>query len=342
MKTLIPFTLAAALAASGFSHAQTAFSKPSGYVTLGNADSNPATPDVPADTDVTVSIPFERDSEFSGNVTGVSGNVLSFANAGFTANQFVSSVTPYQITITSGAQAGLIGVISANSATSITVGSVIVGSLSGVEVNGTAGFKISKAWTLGTFFPSTFPAGTNVLAYSGTAIGQNLPADLGFVWSGTAWIQIIGSGGNGSNTMIFPGESLVVRTGAQPINQFVVTGAVPLTTSRTVVSKLQANTPQDTRLSFTIAVDQPIENLQGAQAGDNLLAFNNSSVGKNKAAAEILVYSGTQWIGIAGVSGSQNGIYKLKAGHGYVLRRQGSAPIGDITYSLAPNYTSGL
>lgn len=341
MKQLIPLTALAALAASGSIHAQ-AYSKPSGYVTLGNADNNPATPDVPANTDVTVSIPFERPSEHSGKITAVSGNILSFDAADFNVDELVSTTTPYQITITSGAQEGLIGVISANTASSVTIGAVIVGDPSGIETDGTASFSISKCWTLGTFFPSTFPPGTNVLAYSGTVSGQNLSPDLGFVWSGAAWFQIIGAGGNGSNTMIFPGESFVVRTGPTAIDSFVVAGEVPTIKARTVVRKLNANTGQDTRISLTVPTDQPIENLVGVQAGDNLLAFDNTTSGQNKSAHEILVYSGTSWFGIAGVSGLQDGIYKLKAGQGYVLRRPQGAPTGDVTISIDPDYIDDL
>ncbi len=56
MKTVIPLTTLAALAATCPLSAQTpAYSKPSGYVTLGNQDSDPNTPDVPANTDVVIS-----------------------------------------------------------------------------------------------------------------------------------------------------------------------------------------------------------------------------------------------------------------------------------------------
>ncbi|MEP2777608.1 MAG: TIGR02597 family protein [Luteolibacter sp.] len=342
MKTLIPLTAIAALAASGLSSAQTtAYSKPSGYITLGNADGSAATPDVPANTDVTVSVPFERASEVSGKITGRSGSVLSFANAGLTNNSLVSSTTPYQITITSGAQAGLIGVISANTSTSVTVGSVIVGDINGIETNGTASFSISKAWTLGTFFPTNLPAGTNVLAFSGTVAGPNLAPNEGYVYSGSAWFQTLGTGGNGSHTMIFPGESMILRSSVA-IDSLVVTGSVPTVVSKTVVSKLSASQAQDTRIAFNVSTDQPIENLTGVQAGDSLLAFNNAAAGKNKSPNEILVYSGSAWFGTTGVTGPQNGLYKLKAGQGYILRRPSTAPVGNTTISLVPNYAGSL
>ncbi|MFD2257817.1 TIGR02597 family protein [Luteolibacter algae] len=343
MKNLIPFIAAAALAAPGISHAETAYSKPSGYVTLGNPDSNAAIPDITANTDATVSIPLERAPEYSGKISSVSGsNLVLDTNVLPVSGLAGDPATPYQFKITSGSQEGLIGLISANTANSVNLGSIIVGDLSGVSANDT--FVISKAWTLGTFFPSTLPAGTNVLAYSGTVAGSNLASDLAFVWSGTSWFQISGADNgleNDSNTILFPGESFIVRSGGAPIDGFVVTGNVPLTKSRALITKINSNA-QDNRISITSPVDEPIENLRGMLPGDNLLTFDNSTSGINKSASEVLVWSGTAWFGVAGVSGDQTGLYKLKSGQGYVLRRSAGAPIGDGEISIEQNYLDDL
>ena len=317
-----------------------AYSKPVGYVTLGNADNDPMTPDVPANTDVTVSIPLERPSELAGKITGIAGNTIEFADAGLLENSLADPNTPYQLTITSGQmEEGLIALVAANTSSSVTVSSVIVGNLSQVQIDDA--FSVSKAWTLGTFFPANLPPGTTVFAFSGMVSGTNLAPDERYSYSGTDWFQTLGSGGNGSKTLLFPGESLFVRSSVA-INDLVVTGSVPTAVSRTVVRKLSAMIPQDTRISITTPTDQPIENLTGVQPGDFLYAFDNKSVGQNKSPNEILAYSGTEWFGTTGVTGPQNGIYKLKAGQGYILRRPANAPVGDITISLIPDYVDDL
>ncbi len=318
------------------------FSHPVGYVTLGNPDGNAATPDVPANTDVTVSIPFARETELTRSVIGITGSVVTFGGPTVTAQAFVDANAPYQLTVTSGAQEGLVALISANGTNTFTIGSVIAGDLSAVETDGTAKFDVSKAWTLASYFPNDLSPGTSVLLFTGTNSGINVAADLGYVWSGTSWRGNLGASGDGNNTLLFPGESFILRTQSLPVDSLVVSGSVPMSTSKTVVRKLNSTQAQDTRLSFNIPVDQPIENLQGMEPGDRLLAFSNANGGINKAATEILVYTSTGWTGIGGVSGPQNGIYKIKAGVGYVVRRDAGRGVGDITYSLPIDYDNSL
>ncbi len=334
MKNIIHFTIAAALAASGFANAQ-AFSKPSGYVTLGSSSST----SIPANSEVALSVTLDRPTEYTGKVKTKVGNVITFEGTPFTAGAFTEPETPYQILVASGAEIGLRGLISVNDASSVTIGAVVVGELANLQVDDV--ISISKTWTLSSFFPNTFPAGTRVLAYTGTTVGENLAANLQYVWSGTAWLQLVGGSGNASNTILYPGESFILQTGPTPIPNFVTTGAVPTVPARTVISKLGANS-QDNRISVTSPVDEPISGLGlGFTPGDRLLAYNNGASGKNKAPNEVLVWNGSSWIGLVGLSGNQR-LYKLKAGVGYVYKRASTAPTGEISWKATQSYLDNL
>jgi len=107
MKTLIPFTLAAALAASGFSHAQTASSKPSGYSTQNL---------VPNQFNL-VGLTLQNTSVAAGTFDVVSGNLLT-DNQG---SAIAVSGRTYVLEITSGSIAGTIQSLPASSITTTTV-----------------------------------------------------------------------------------------------------------------------------------------------------------------------------------------------------------------------------
>lgn len=342
MKTLIPLTALAALAAAGLSYAQestAAYSKPSGYITLGNPDGNEATPDVPANSEVTVSISLDRPTEYAGVISAINGSQISFTTPGFTDSGFADPAVPYQILVTSGDEIGFRALISANNTTSVSVSAVIAGDLAGLSVGDKV--AISKTWTLKTFFPTTFPVGTRVLAFSGTTAGENLASGLQYVWNGSDWLQLVGGSGIQSNAILYHGESFIVQTGSTAITNFVVTGVVPTTPGRVNISKLAAGS-QDNRIAITSPVDQPIiESGLGFTPGDRLLAFNSTSTGKNKAANVTLVWNGASWIGLSGVSGNQDQ-YLLKAGVGYVYKRVSTAPTGDVDWVQTQSYLDDL
>jgi len=115
MKTLIPFTLAAALAASGFTHAQTAFSNSSGYITVPIAG-NVAGSSAGAGT--FVSAPLANLSLFAGSATASpsGGQVISF-NGGVPLNLSGASM----LEITNGASEGWWTTVASSTATSVTI-----------------------------------------------------------------------------------------------------------------------------------------------------------------------------------------------------------------------------
>jgi uncharacterized protein (TIGR02597 family) len=317
MKTL-SLSIFAAAAACGFASAQTAFTTPVGYVSLGNTTGVNA---VPANTDVAVSVPLLREAEFTGVISSTTANTITLAGTPWVDGQWASPGTPYLVTITSGAENGFTALVTANNTSTLTVSPVTSGNLA----SATGSIQIHKAWTLISLLPSgTVPTGTRVLAYSGTVVGENLAANLVYVWTGTQWTQLVGGSGLANSTILYPGEAFIVRAAASPVPKLVIAGTVPVSNSRLDIVKLAAPN-QDNRVAFISPVDEVI-----GQSGLGLLAFNNETTGINKAANEVLVWTGSAWTGLVGVSGNQTNTYTLKAGRGYVYRRVASAPSASV------------
>lgn len=339
MKSFLSKALLVTLAATATSFGQTeAKTTPVGYVSLGNTSGGSA---VPANTDVSVSVPLENPTEFSGAISSATSTTITVSGTpAWSSNQWSSNAaTPYHVAIADGTQKGLLGLITGNTADTLTVTFVNGGTLGSIPA--ASGIKIFKAWTLKTLLPSV-PVGTRVLAFSGNVAGENLASDLQYVYSGTAWLQTVGGSGNADNAILYPGESFIIRTGNNPITSLVISGEVPTFSHRIDLVKL-ASATQDNRVAFFSPVDVVIgQSGLGFTPGDRLLVFDNTSTGQNKSASIILVWNGSDWIGLAGVSGSQGSTFKLKAGQGYVYRRASTAPVGVVDWKSDQPYAGNL
>ncbi len=115
MKNIIPFTIAAALAASGFANAQ-AFSKPSGYYQFdGKAGGNFF---VPA---------LIKASVFGGAISGSTATSVTLSTSAFSVGSLnsASGFATHYIEFTSGPNSGVVVDIESNTANSIVLGADI-------------------------------------------------------------------------------------------------------------------------------------------------------------------------------------------------------------------------
>ncbi len=334
-----PYTyafLAAAAACGLASAAETAYTTPVGYVSLG--DTTPSEPAVKGNTDVLVSIPLERPAVFQGVSSSISGSTFNFTGTSLGD----LTTTPHVVKIQSGAKSGLTGLITANTATSVTIsvpsGETLTGVLS------TDSISIRPAWTLASVFGTGLPAGTQILAFSGSSPGINLGADLLYEFDGSDWLD--GFTFDVANSVVlYPGESLFVRNnGATPIASMVVSGEVPSTNSRVVVSNLAPGTGQDNFVTIVSAVGEKIgESSLGAiaSAGDQVFEYDNSAAGINKSASYLVEWDGANWLD-GFTFDIVDTTFSLQAGKGYIVRRAAGAPGGDVVWSDQPSYVPSL
>ncbi|GAA5128754.1 TIGR02597 family protein [Luteolibacter yonseiensis] len=338
MKTYIPYSLILAAASAGMAFgAETAYTTPVGYVSLG--DTTPGQPAVKANTDVYLSVPVLKSSEFTGAVSGVAGNVISITGAAFTAGQFSNPANPYYVVVESGTKSGLVAVVSANGTGDVTamvqVGDSLTGVASGDRVT------LRKAWTVGSFLGSSLPS-SGVSLFTLPATGAPNPsAENIYDWDGTNWVDNVNTGAPADNDILYPGETLILRNAsATPIASLVVSGEVLKANERIPLGAVSG--PSDLAVSYFGAVGEPIgtSSLGSVVAnGDSLLGFDNSAPGFNKAASVILDFDGTNWVDNVNTGAPDNG-FLIGGGQGFILRR--NSPAAAQVWSDQATYVPSL
>jgi uncharacterized protein (TIGR02597 family) len=340
MKTYLSYSLILAAAACGLATGQTAYTTPVGYVALG--DTTAGQPAIKASTDVVISIPVNRPTEFSGEVASVTSTTITVSGSPAWTTAPVqwapNTNTPYLVCVCSGVENGFVGLVTTNTANTLTVIPVTMGSLTNVVAADK--IKIYKAWTLASLFPSgTFTPGVRLFGFTGTTAGINLAPDLNYLWSGTNWK----SGPTiADNTILYCGESFFIRNFTTPVQSLSISGEIPTANSRTTIDKIALGVAQDTRVSYVSPVDELI-GVSGLgsklTAGDRLYGFDNNAAGINKAPTDNVLWTGSNWkIGPTVVDGT----YQLQSGKGYFVRRLATVAVGSADWKDQPSYIPSL
>lgn len=304
--------------------------------TVSLGDTTSGQPAIKAHTDVAVAIPLDNPASYAGTVASISGSQLTLSGTpGFTGGQFVTS--PFIVKFENGARSGLQGLITSNGANTLTISIPAGDNLSGASGSS---ITIRPAWTLSRLMGTSMPAGTQVIGFSGNVPGINLSPDLAYEFDGTNWWDLI-TFDTADAAVLYTGKGFIVRnTTSTPINSFVVSGEVPTSASRVVLSKKLSARSQDNWISYVSAVDEPIGSSGlGAIAniGDEVLAFDNSLPGYNKSASSIAMWDGQHWIDSATFENVSQ-TFMLNGARAYVIRRDASAPIGNTIWSHVPAY----
>ena len=314
--------------------AQSVSTDPVGFVTN----------EVPANSDAIFSAVMSRPSAYAGAVATVddADTVSLTGNPDFTVDQFAptdeAGSNSYYILFTSGDREGLWAVISANTASSVDVTFVNqdFGSTPGDSVVAGDTVKIIPFWTPGTLFPDEDVTNlSELLVFSRAQAGVNLAASATYVsYDDFGWYD---GPTNVNNLPIYPDESVVFRNTSGAVQSFTQAGNVPMSAYRTVLSLVANGTTQDIRLTSGLPVAVSLQELVDAGAasdGDQILIFNNSVTGQNKAAAMTAVYyNGFGWYdGPTDVNG-----HTIEVGQGIVYRKSGTNT-ADILVDITPAY----
>ncbi len=340
MKTLIPFTALAVLAASGISRAETALSNPSGYTTIV----------CPANSDTVVGLPLRTSADFAAALSSVPA--VSGGNATLTVGDGLSGSfgNTHYVKFSSGSEVGNFFPVVSNNSTSLTV------SLNGGAITATQGdrFEVIKFWTLGELFnpteattdpvttPNAVVASTNVLG-SGrrteillpdqVSRGINLAPSSIFFIQGGAWRKV-GVSGDFSATQLWPDAYFVIRHTAAVTQgtKYIATGQVEMS-SILVPLTTRTNGKQDNFVGIPRPVDVKLDdlglkgspaftsstNVLGSGRRDELLLFDNTTVGKNKAAATIYFVIDSQWRKVGSADNAGQDV--VPAGTGFIIRK---------------------
>ncbi len=331
MKTYLPYSLILAAAASGMAFgAETAYTTPVGYVSLGNAGSVPATTDMP------IAIPLERAAAFAGTVASISGSTVTITGTpGFTLTQFTA--IPHVLKIGSGAKSGLTALVSGTpTSNTVTVLFQNTDSLASVV----AGDKVSirPAWTVKSFVTATtLPNFCEFGVWEGSTGVDLAPDKVYYNFAGNWFDQADDSDAN--NIVIYPNEGFRLRnTSATAVAGLVVSGEVPVANSRVFVNGEAAQ--QDNQISYFSPVDELLGNANlGAGNFDQLLAFDVTATGFDNAPAFTYYYFGGTWFNAADDS-PVSATVSVKPGVRYIYRAEPGR--ADTLLSDQPTYVPSL
>jgi len=307
-----------------------------GYVSLG-ADNGGAA--IPAQSDVTISIPFVQNAEGIFTVSSFTQNSVTF-NESMTAGAFnlPGSGAPYMIEVSSGRDEGIYLEIASNTADTVTLSGFGTDFFSELAAGDT--ITIRKAWTLATALNSNLPTGVTLLTFDNTG-GINASASSQFIFAGT-WFNAA-TGVNADDTVLYPGESFILRNNSQTaIQDLTISGTVSTTESRVTLRK-DTSAPQDTRFSYFSPIDETLieSNLSLiATNGDSILTFDNNDARLNKSASNQYTYFAdfNTWVDAQGANAND---VPLTAGQGYIYRRNDTAT-GDTHVVDEQSYQSNL
>lgn len=303
---------------------------------------NGATP-----TNVALSLPLHDTAVYVGAITDVGANTLTNSAAPWTDSAFANPSSPFFVRIRSGAQAGRVLLVTANSSSQLTVDTrtpPLDLNAAGKAVAAGDTIEIVPADTLGSLFGTTQPI---------FQPGDISTGDIVRVWNdasqtwqayyntGAQW-QRFPTGTPANDTVIYPDRALfITRRGGTDVT-FTLTGEVPSTAQKTQVGSLapgsQSNTltgnlfPVDTTLK-----DSGIASMPGWQAGD----INNGDIVRiwNVAAQtwQVYYYTGVEWQRYP--TGASADTTVIPAGSAVFLTRRASPTADNSVWNIPLPYS---
>lgn len=226
-------------------------------------------------------------------------------------------------------------------------------------------------WTLDTVFPagagiqisaSRLVAKTQILCYDETIVGTNQAAAstyfyfVGNVTYPAGWYRFGDMTALRGNTRLPPHRYFIVRHPSGVADtEVLVTGALRMAGYRLPVATLQASRDQDNFSALPVPVPITLNasglHESGAFASspsrftavDQLLVYDNTVVGQNKAASAVYFYfagNGTYNAGwyLFGDMNQSAGTVTLKPGTGFVIRKHGTTTAETRVWHGLPTY----
>jgi len=324
-RNCLTLLLAAAASSVALGADPVSYTDPVGFVKLGNtaADGGVTIDAVPPNTDVRLTIPLERQIEFSGTVSATTPNSVTFNGSPSWATDLWTPATgePYTAIIASGAENGVRGVITSHTADTLTMIVTTPGDLTNVSMNDSV--VIRQAWTIKSIVDgATIPNGSKILLWTETLEGINQPASVSYTYGLGDWYDKDGVIQN--NVIIYPGESFVLRSSGSSVPSFAIFGDVPTSALRNSLAK-DGSGAEDLHVSSMSPVPQLLVNLSiPVENGDKLLVFDPASVsGINSPASASFTFGLGMWFDKNGVDVSNS--LTMTPGLGYIVRRASSS-----------------
>ena len=241
-------------------------------------------------------VPLQDVSVFAGSTSQVTANTFTVAGVNWTVGQFAAIGAPHFVTITSGAQTGRTLLVTANTATTLTV-DVGDTDLNAAGFTAVAGNSVDlvQGDTLGSFFGTTANAG--VLPSGLQGAGSLLAADTVQIYNGLKfvayffnttvgnWVVQNGGTANQNDTVLFPDRGLLISRKQPTSATLTLIGRVP---STGLLTKVPGNTNNVISLRF------PTDSTLGALAFSGPGTWNKGTSVLN--ADTVQIWNGLKWV----------------------------------------------
>ncbi len=328
LPTMLTLAASGLLVAGQQLHAQTVYSKPAGFVKLG--DPTPGEPAVKPDTDVSLAIPLERETVYGGDVASTTTDpefsITVQDNPNWSLNQWAPSPgTPYVAIITSGSESGLRGLITANTGDTLTLAPATPGDLT--QVTSADSVVIRKCWTLKTIFEDAdLDNNCQVFLYDPRpGINHSSSRKYFYFESEDKWRSTTFQ--DADDTVIHPGERFVFRSKTNPVTSLALFGNVRDTRFLADLSKLDPGQIEDIGLAHADPIPVAVGDLGlPEENGDTILVYDNTIAEQNKSSSVKLEFWSldNEWHNLSNFAVVSE-TFMLEPGQGFVLRRSASS-----------------
>jgi uncharacterized protein (TIGR02597 family) len=277
---------------------------------------------VPANSDVVVSIPFNRTPVGEFETASVSGSTLTLqGNPGFASNEFQND---HYVRVIDGSGAGLWATISGNTANQVTLDDSDIAAE--LDAGGDQTIRIYPHHTVESVFPAeergvSFEAGTQVQLWDNSAATQNKGPGPG--GASTFQDNFLGTGWSNPEMVLPPETAIVIRNSGSSSLTFIAKGLVP---DHKVAYLLDGGVNKDTLIGsgYPVETKARFSGLGGADQRQIQL-YDNDATGQNKgpgpggATTFQDNFLGTGWA---------NPDLPIAPGAGFVFRQNGNGSAG--------------
>jgi uncharacterized protein (TIGR02597 family) len=302
---------------------------------------------VPANSDAVLAVPLNRAAVFKGVIQSISGNVITVAGTSpaWTTDQFVQmlpgQVNTYALQLASGSKNGLTGKITANGANTITVQLDPAENLTGVQTEAADGtgkgdhIDILPFWTPVSLITSAVSNGSQILLLESTTAGVNLSSSGSYGYDSGSWVDENTFQDANHSPLAFSRSFIFRNAGAA--TTISIAGSVPMNKHRIVIRSYGAG-DQDIAIGFSSPVPTPIGSIGlNFTEDDQLLVFNNSAVGQNKSASQVLYYTTADgWVNES--FQPVGSTFMLQPPQGYIFRKKATGAAGSFVYTALQSY----
>jgi uncharacterized protein (TIGR02597 family) len=372
MKTfrILSLAIAGSLLYGSFANAQTVATDPVGFLQpFATPAPSPQPPNMLANSDTQVSVPFTRPPEFVGATSAAASNTLTVSGSPWTANQFVyvagTQPKTYFVLIgphsSTNPKEGRMYQITSNTTNQLTVNN---GGDDLSTVAATTQILVIPFHTLNSVFPASdanvsyipstnFALGrkTTVLIPNYAATGINIAPSLTYAYIGSSWKLFPDSSTDHGDDLIPTPGYFIVRNPA--------TGGTLLTTLGSVLTKKATlplftstgSTFQDNFVSLLRPIDVALNDLGLITSGafvsstnfalgrkDTLLVFDPTQTAINKAPSATYAYIGGAWKKFPDISTDVGATDKIPAGAGFIIRKAPTATGAPVYWTNIPTY----